>query len=68
MTYNVPMKLRLKLWREKRLLTQRELAVKAGVSHITIAKIETGRSAAIRTARKIAAALDVDPDDLIIHD
>ena len=54
--------------REQRLLSQRELALKAGVSHTTIVNIETGK---IRphpaTLRKLAAALGVGASELAMH-
>jgi transcriptional regulator with XRE-family HTH domain len=54
--------------REQAVLSQRELAEKAGVSQTTVVKIETGK---IRphpaTLRKLAAALDVAPASLAEH-
>jgi transcriptional regulator with XRE-family HTH domain len=54
--------------REERLLSQQELASRAGVSKTTIVNIETGQ---IRphpaTLRKLAAALKVDPAALAEH-
>lgn len=54
--------------RQERLLTQRELAEKAGVSKATIVGIESGR---IRpypgTLRKLAEALEVPPSALAEH-
>ena len=53
--------------REKRFLSQRELASKAGVNHNTIWRIEGGDSVEVhpRTIRKIAEALSVDPASLV---
>jgi transcriptional regulator with XRE-family HTH domain len=52
--------------RTRRLLTQEELADKAGVSPSTIANIETdNREPHFRTIRKLAKALDVDPTELL---
>ncbi len=56
---------RLRAWRDTRLLTQQELAVKAGTSIATIARIERGEPANVRTIRALAAALDVSLDELI---
>lgn len=47
-------------WRQKRGLTQRELAAKVGVSGAAIAQYETGKAKPrIETAFRIADALDV---------
>ena len=52
-------------WRERQMLTQKELAEKAGVSVFTVQRIESGRGGAHpSTGRKIAAALGVGPEEL----
>ena len=52
--------------RTRRLLTQNELADKAGVSQSTIANIERDNAEPqFRTIRKLAKALDVDPTTLL---
>jgi transcriptional regulator with XRE-family HTH domain len=52
--------------RTKRLLTQDELADKAGVSQSTIANIERDNAEPqFRTIRKLAKALDIDPTELL---
>ena len=57
---------RLKEWRERRFLTQRELAAAAGTTAATVNRLERGRHAArISTVRKLAAALAVDPAELV---
>lgn len=57
---------RLREVRLRRLLTQEELAARSGVSSATISLLELGnRTAAVATARKLAAALDVDPAELM---
>jgi transcriptional regulator with XRE-family HTH domain len=58
---------RLRKVRDKRLLSQRELAERAGLSPTTILKLESGRvdKPHPRTSRKLADALEVDPDELI---
>jgi transcriptional regulator with XRE-family HTH domain len=50
----------------RRLLTQEELAKKAGVSPSTIVNIERDQTTPhFRTIRKLAEALDVDPTSLL---
>jgi transcriptional regulator with XRE-family HTH domain len=57
---------KLKEVRTRRLLTQDELAEKAGVSQSTIANIERNNAEPqFRTIRKLAKALDVDPTDFL---
>jgi transcriptional regulator with XRE-family HTH domain len=58
---------RLRKVRDKRLLSQRELAERAGLSPTTILKLESGRvdEPHPRTIRKLAEALEVDPDELV---
>ncbi len=43
--------------REKLLLTKAELAIKAGISPLTIDRIEKGKNCRIETKRKIILAL-----------
>lgn len=55
----------IKLWREKRGLSQRALAVKAQIANSYLAEIETGKKPGSRAAlRKLAAALEVRTEDL----
>ena len=57
---------KLKEVRTRRLLTQDELAEKAGVSQSTIANIERNNAEPqFRTIRKLAKALDIDPTELL---
>ena len=57
---------KLKEVRTRRLLTQNELADKAGVSQSTIANIERNNAEPqFRTIRKLAKALDIDPTELL---
>jgi transcriptional regulator with XRE-family HTH domain len=57
---------RLKKARARKLLTQEELAEKAGVSPSTIVNIERDQSEPhFSTIRKLAKALDVDPTSLL---
>jgi transcriptional regulator with XRE-family HTH domain len=56
----------LKNARTRRLLTQEELAEKAGVSAATVVNIERdNQEPHFRTIRKLAKALDVDPTALL---
>jgi transcriptional regulator with XRE-family HTH domain len=53
-------------WRERRMLTQQELADRAGVSLFTVQRIERGEgNVRPKTGRAIAAALGVSVEDLL---
>lgn len=55
----------LRHFRERRYLTQRELAALSGVSADTIVKLEQDRwEPRSSTIRKLAQALEIHPDDL----
>jgi transcriptional regulator with XRE-family HTH domain len=57
---------RLKELRRKRVLSLRELEGRSGVSYNTIWRIEDGRQGAHpRTVRRLAAALNVEPSELL---
>jgi transcriptional regulator with XRE-family HTH domain len=57
--------MRLKAWRAQRLITQEGLAQSSGVSIHTIRGIEAGKHLpAVRTARRLAEALGVDPVEI----
>ena len=56
---------RLRWYRERQALSQEELARAAGVSRVTISRIEGGEDAFPQTARKLAAALSVAPVELM---
>jgi DNA-binding XRE family transcriptional regulator len=49
--------------REDQLLTKAELARKAGISALTLARIESGRACRVDTKRKIILALGLAPAD-----
>jgi DNA-binding XRE family transcriptional regulator len=49
--------------REEQLLTKAELARKAGISALTVARIESGQSCRVDTKRKIILALGLTPSD-----
>ena len=52
--------------RERALLTQEELATRAGVQPFTISRIETNKvEPRFRTIRKLAIALGIEPQSLI---
>jgi len=52
--------------RERRALSQRELAALAGLSVTTVNRIENGQQKPMpRTIRKLAAALGVTPEELL---
>ena len=57
---------RLKQWRERRALTQLELADAAGLSRATIAALEAGKNRPYpKTVRSLAKVLRVDVGDLM---
>lgn len=57
---------RLRYWREARTLTLRELAERAGTDHTALSFIERGkRMPRPSMVRKLAAALDIEPRDLL---
>ncbi len=49
--------------REEQLLTKAELARKAGVSPLTVSRIESGLDCRVDTKRKIILALGLTPSD-----
>jgi len=53
----------LKVLREEQLLTKAELARKAGVSALTVSRIENGCDCRMDTKRKIILALGLEPSD-----
>ena len=58
----MPMLPRLRVVRESKFLTQRELATRAGMAQATIARLETQKQPArLTTVRKLAEALGVEP-------
>jgi transcriptional regulator with XRE-family HTH domain len=56
---------RLRAVRQARLQTQLDLSREAGVSHMTIRRVEHGYPARYETVRKLAAALGVEPEVLL---
>ena len=56
----------IKVYRDHRGLTQKQLANAAGINAVYLSQIETGkRTGSAKTLASIAGALDVDVDDLI---
>ena len=51
----------LKLLREKLLISRSELARKAGVSFMTVQRIEKGKPCRLDTKRRIVKALGINP-------
>jgi len=57
---------RLRFWRERKALTQQQLADKAGITRVTVARVEAGLEQPYpTTVRKLADALEVGPEDLM---
>jgi transcriptional regulator with XRE-family HTH domain len=57
---------RLGLLRQRKALTQQQLADRAGVNRVTVARLESGRDDPFpTTVRKLADALGVDPEELM---
>lgn len=62
--------MKIKLARVKLGLTQKELAKKVGISHVTLSKIEKGNyeNLTLRTMLKLAKALDTTVQELFFSD
>jgi len=58
---NIPKDNPLKVLREKLMLSRSEVARKAGISLITVDRIEKGKSCRIDTKRRIVEALGINP-------
>ncbi|MCD7777982.1 MAG: helix-turn-helix domain-containing protein [Clostridiales bacterium] len=57
---------KIKEIRKQKHISQKQLAEKLGISYVMISQYETGsRNPKINTINKIAAALDVDPSELL---
>lgn len=57
---------RLRELRQRQFLTQQELADRAGIAKVTVARIESGVTfPSFATIRKLANALDVAPSELV---
>jgi DNA-binding XRE family transcriptional regulator len=55
----------LRKLRESKFLTQKELAEQAGVHEITVVRLEAEDNAQLSTAKKLAKALGVKPEELV---
>ncbi len=53
----------VRVLREEQLLTKAELARKAGISPLTVSRIESGLDCRVDTKRKIILALGLTPSD-----
>ena len=54
------------MWRERRALTQQELADLAGITRVALSRIESGQAEPMaKTIRRLAHALNVQVDDLM---
>jgi transcriptional regulator with XRE-family HTH domain len=64
------MRLRIKELRQERVLSLRELAAKTGMSYANLQRLETGQRKQPwpSTIRKLAEALGVEPNELIVKD
>lgn len=57
----------LKYWRQRRAMSQQELANKSGVSIMTISRCETGRNVpTAESIKKLAKALKIKTDQLVV--
>ena len=57
---------RLRMWRERRALTQQELANLAGITRVALVRIESGQAEPMaKTIRRLAKALNVQVEDLM---
>ena len=65
-----PTELRLKYWREKRKMTQQDLALEAGVQQSLVSRLETGvtRVVDLDVIDKLAIALRCKPGDLLVRE
>lgn len=60
------MRLRLREWRLRRFLSQRELAEASGITQSTIARLETdAQRPRPKTIRVLAKALGIEPGELV---
>ena len=58
---------KLKRLREEKVLSQRELARMAQLTHTTVWRIEHGHQARPGTIRKVAGVLGVEPKELLLR-
>ena len=55
----------LRHWRQRRALSQVDLADRSGVEQATIARIESRKTARPSTVRKLASALEISVEELM---
>lgn len=61
-------KIRLREWRLRKVMTQAELAERTGMTEATISRLESGhQDARISTVKKLAAGLGIEPTELIVE-
>lgn len=62
--------MKIKLKRISKELTQKELARKVGISHVTLSRIEKGsyENITLKTMKKLAKALDTTVQDLFFSE
>ncbi len=58
------MRVQLRYWRERKLLTQEALGKRSGVNVVTIRRIERGENAHLSTIRRLVEALEIEPEAL----
>ena len=67
--YTGSMQLRLRELREARFLSQQDLATKAGIARTTVTRLETAqRQPTWQTLQRLAAALGVEPGELVVRE
>ncbi len=60
------MRVKLREVRERKFITQEELSARTGMSVSNISRVENGlQRPRITTVRKLAAALGIDPEELV---
>jgi len=64
-SYTWRLRMKLREWRIQKVMTQKELAQRAGVAEVTVAAIERGHQLpSPRTSRRLAEALGIEPTEI----